>query len=150
GRLRRQRGRARDARVDLDHVVLEGLRVQGELYVAAALDTERADDLQARRPEHLVLLIRERLRRRYDDGVPRVDAHRIQVLHVTDGDTGVVGVPHHLVLDLFPATEEALHHHLVARRETHPALADLDQLFRRVRDTAAGAAQRVGGADDER
>ena len=70
GGLAGERGGAGDARVDFDHVVGERRRRVGgqstvsslgrgerELDVAAAFDAERADDLERRRAEHLVLLV---------------------------------------------------------------------------------------------
>jgi hypothetical protein len=62
--------------------------------------------------EHLVLVVVERLRRRDHDGLARVDAHRVEVLHVADGDAVVAEVAHHLVLDLLPALEVLLDEHL--------------------------------------
>ena len=47
GRFRCQRRAARDARVDLDDCVFAALGMQRELNVAAALDVERADDVDA-------------------------------------------------------------------------------------------------------
>ena len=106
--------------------------------------------LQRRRAEHLVLVVGERLRRRDDDAVAGVDAHRVEVLHVADGDAGVGAVAHHLVLDLFPAEQRALEQHLVDRAGVEPAGDDPLELLRRRGDAAAGAAERVGGPDDQR
>ena len=47
-RLRRERRRAADARVDLDDGVVGGVGRQRELDVAAALDAERPDDVERR------------------------------------------------------------------------------------------------------
>ena len=68
----------------------------------------------------------QRLRRRDHDGVARVDAHRVEVLHVADRDAGADGVSHHLVLDLFPAhAQRLLDKHLRDRRlGREPALRD--------------------------
>ena len=44
-RLGGQRGGARHARVDLDDVILHAVRAERILHVAAALDTQRADDV---------------------------------------------------------------------------------------------------------
>jgi hypothetical protein len=41
-----------------------------------------------------------------------VDAHRVEVLHVADGDAVVARVAHDLVLDLLPAREVLLHEDL--------------------------------------
>src|SRR5207302_3438731 len=46
GGLGGQRGRAGNARVDLDHVVRRAVRIERELDVAAALDTQRPDYAQ--------------------------------------------------------------------------------------------------------
>jgi hypothetical protein len=113
--LRSQRRRPADAGVDLDHVVLRALRIQRELDVASALDAERADDADRRRAEHLMVPVGERLRGRDHDRVARVDAHRIEVLHVADGDARVRGVTHHLVLDLLPSPQRPFDQHLVDR-----------------------------------
>ena len=140
-RLARQRGAARHARVDLDDVVRRQLdavarrrvravrpgpghdvrpRRQPELDVAAAFDAQRADDLQRRRAQHLVLLVGQRLARRDDDAVAGVHAHRVEVLHVADRDAVVGAVAHHLVLDLFPAEQAALDQHLVIGLAARP------------------------------
>ena len=112
GRLRRQRRRPRHARVDLDHRVLGRVGRERELDVAAALDAERPDDRERRAAQPLVDLVGERLDRRDDDRVAGVDAQRVDVLHRAHGDARVLVVAHDLVLDLLPADEAALDHHL--------------------------------------
>ena len=125
GGLAGEGGTAADAGVHLDDVVgapgaaavrkrvsHEGARLQRVLHVAAALDAQRADDAQAGRAEHLVLLVGKRLAGGHDDAVAGVDAHRVDVLHVADGDAVVGGVAHHLVLDLLPADKGAFEEHL--------------------------------------
>ena len=89
------------------------MRIKSELDVAAAFHAQGANDLERRTAEHLVLLVAQRLRGREDDGVAGVDAHRIQVFHVADGDAVVGAVAHYLVLDLFPTDQRALDEHLV-------------------------------------
>ena len=157
-RFGRERRASRDARVHLDHEVRHlclgitggaAIGVQGELDVAAALDPERADDAQRGRAEHLVLLVGERLRRRDDDGVAGMHAHRVDVLHVADGDAGVTAVAHHLVLDLFPTEEGALDKHLADRRRCHTARHTCGELCGVVGYPTARAAEREGRPDDE-
>ena len=63
--------------VDLDEVILEGLGVQRELDIAAALDFQRPDQAQGGIPEHVILLVGQRLRRADHDGVAGVDAHGV-------------------------------------------------------------------------
>ena len=47
-----------------------------------------------------------------------MDSHRVEVLHVADGDAGVAEVAHDLVLDLLPAREVLLDQHLEQRLRT--------------------------------
>ena len=149
-RLRCQRRGATHPRVHLDHVVAIRGGIQCELDVAPALDPQRPNDPQRRGAEHLILPVRERLARRDDDAVTGVDPHGVDVLHVANGDTGVIGVPHHLVLDLFPASEGALHQDLAdgTRRQS---FADHGfELQWASRHPAAGAAQGIGRSHHER
>ena len=158
--LRRERGGTRNTRIDLDHVVGELLgrlgvvpgddvwpRRERELHVAAALDAQRPDDLERAVAERLVLGVGERLRGCDDDRVAGVDAHRVEVLYVADRDAGVVGVPHHLVLQLLPAEERAFNQDLGDGRRSEAGRDERAISLRRVRDTAACATERVGGTD---
>ena len=145
-----QRRRPRDPRVDLDHVVGAAPGVQRELHVAAALDAQRADDAQRRGAQHLVVAVGERLGGCDHDRVARVHPHGVEVLHVADGDAGVGGVPHHLVLDLLPAPQRALDQHLVYGRGGQPAACHLLEVVAGAHEAAAGAAQGVGGPDHQR
>jgi len=52
--------------------------------------------------------MKEHLAGRDDDGVSGVDAERVEVLHVADGDAVVVAVAHDLVLDLLPPLHRLL------------------------------------------
>ena len=79
-RLARQRRRAAQARVDLDDAVLLRVRVERVLDVALADYAQVPDDVDGRRAEHVVVGVVERLRRRNDDRVARVDAERVEVL----------------------------------------------------------------------
>ena len=140
----------RDSRVDLDDVVLEGLRVQGELDVAASLDAQRPDYLDRRVAQHLVLDVGEGLGGGEDDGVSGVDTDRVEILHGAD-DHGVVGaVAHHLVLDLLVPGDRLLDQALRDRGEFQTLPDDANQFGLVMADTAAGTAESVGGTDDER
>ncbi len=149
-RLRRQRRRARDPRVDLDDGVLGRVGRQGELDVAAALHAERPDDRQGGAAQALMDGVGQGLDRRHHDRIAGVDAERIDVLHGADGDAGVVRVAHHLVLDLLPADEAALDHDLADRAgaEARPDPLAVGGLG--LDDATAGATEREGGADDGR
>ena len=142
--------RSRHARVDLDDRVVGRVRRQRELDVAAALDAERADDRERRAAEALVDRVRQRLDGRDHDRVAGVDAERVDVLHRAHGDAGVVGVAHHLVLDLLPADEALLDHDLAdrARAEARPDPLAVGVLG--ADDAAAGATERERRPDDRR
>ncbi len=145
-----QRRGAAHAGVDLDHRVRKAVRVQRELAVAAAYDPERGDDVQRRRAQHLVLPVRERQGGRHDKGIPRVDAHRVEVLHGADRDHVSRAVAHGLELDLLPACDALFHQDLVDRRLVEAASGDEAQSFLVRGDPAAAAAQGIGRAYDDR
>ena len=73
-----------------------------------------AHDLDRDLAEHVVLAVRQCLARRDDDALAGVDPHRIEVLHVADGDAVVEAVADDLVLDLLPAFQILLDQHLAA------------------------------------
>ena len=98
----------------------------------------------------LVLLVGQRLARRDHDAVAGVNAHRVDVLHVADGDAVVRAVAHHLVLDLLPADERLLDEHLPDGAGSESASDDLVELIYGVGDAAAGASERVRGPYNER
>ena len=79
-----------------------------------------------------------------------MDAERIDVLHRADGDARVVGVAHHLVLDLLPADEALLDHDLADRAGPQPGPDPLAVGGLGLDDAAAGAAERERRADDGR
>ena len=143
-------GGTRHAGIDLDDVILEGQRVQGELDVAAAGDVQGTDQAQGAVAEHLVFLVRQGQCGGHDHRVARVDAHRVDVLHRTDGDGGVVRVAHHLELDLLVALDALLHQHFMDGGEVQGIPHHVLHLLRIVDEAAAGAAQGERRAQDDR
>src|SRR3954451_14017007 len=77
-----------------------------------------------------------------------MDPERVDVLHRAHGDAGVVGVAHHLVLNLLPADETALDHDLAAGARPETGTDPLAVLVLRLDDPAAGPAKRECRADD--
>ena len=65
----------------------------------------------------MILLVGKRLRGTYHDGVARVNTNRIDVLHITDGNGGIVMIPHDLVFDFLEALDALLYEHLMHRRK---------------------------------
>ena len=98
--------------------------IQRELYVTSPLNLQTSDNIQRGGTEHLILFIAECLGRRDNDRITGVHAHRVEILHVANGNAGIVGVAHYLIFDLFPADEGAFDHNLMAHGEGEPTLAD--------------------------
>ena len=149
GGLGGQRRGARHTGVDLDDGVLEAVRLQGKLAVAAALDAKLGDDIQRSVTQHLVFFIGKGLAGGHNDGVAGMDADGVEVLHVADGDHVALGVTHDLVLDLFPAGDALFHQDLVNGGKTQAVGGDLVQFFAVLADAAAGAAHGKGRAHDD-
>mmetsp|Transcript_26885 Transcript_26885/g.61267 ORF Transcript_26885/g.61267 Transcript_26885/m.61267 type:complete len:685 (+) Transcript_26885:1043-3097(+) len=105
GGLRGQGTAARQPGIDLDDAELLTLRVDCVLDVALPDDAKVPHHLQRALTQAEVLGVGECLRGGDDDGVTRVDAHRVEVLHVADRDAVVVGVTDHLVLKLLPTLQ---------------------------------------------
>ena len=136
--------------VYLDDRVFKAVRIQGELDIAASLYLQHADDIQGGGTEHLVFLVRQSHRRSDYDRVPSVNAHRIKVFHGADGDDVALAVPDHLKLDFLPAGYAFFHQHLGDRGKPQAVLRDFPKLLLVFHDTAAGAAQGKGRADNQR
>src|SRR5699024_10211994 len=128
--------------------VVHALGVERELAVAAALYAQLADDGEGRAAQHLILRVGQGQGRGHDDGVARVDADGVQVLHAADGDGAARRVAHDLELYLLPAEDVLLDQHLVYGRGVEARGGDGGHLLLAVGDAAARAAQGEGGTDD--
>ena len=71
-----------------------------------------AHDADGDLAELVVFVICQRLRGSDDDTLTGMDTERVEVLHITDGDTVVVAVTYHFVLDFLPALEALLYEDL--------------------------------------
>ena len=94
--------------------------------------------------QHLILFISQGLGRCYDNTVSGVNADRVDVLHVADGDAVSYAVPHYLVLSI--SFHPAIHLSTSTSADTgktESVREDLDQLFFVVSDTAAASAEGV-------
>ena len=159
GGLAGQSRRPADPGVHLDHVVFRlgllrprrtgsvphgvGMGPQRELDIAAPLDAQAANDVQARGAEQLVLFVRQRLAGRDHDAVPGVRSHGIQVLHVAHGDAVVGAVADDLVLDFLPAHQGALQQYLADRACGQTALHNGQEFLLGVGDAAARSPQGI-------
>ncbi len=150
-RLRGERRGARHARIHLDHEQPAVLRVDRELHVrAAALDADLAQHRDRCVAHELIFLVRQRLRRRDGDGIPRVHAHRVQVLDRADDDAVVVAVADNLHLEFLPADHRLLEQDLAGRGRIEAARDDRLELLAVVGDAAAAAAERERRPDHRR
>ncbi|KAI3491680.1 hypothetical protein L1887_43992 [Cichorium endivia] len=147
GGLGGERRRARQTRIHLDHAVLAAVRAEGVLDVALADDAEVADDLEGGGAQHVVVVVRHGLGGSDDDRVARVDAERVEVLHVAADDGIVLLVAQHLVLGLLPALERLFDEDLGAEGEG--AGGEVAQLVLVVGEAGAETAERVGGTHDD-
>src|SRR5262249_29405272 len=151
GRLRRERRRARDTRVHLDHAQLAGLALSGELDVRPArLDADSPDDRGSGIAELLVGLVRKSHLRGDGHRVARVHPPRGEVLDRPDDHDVVALVAHHLELELVPVPNRLLDQHLADRALLQTALDLALELVDRADEAPTVAAEREGRADDGR
>ena len=82
--------------------------------------------------------------------VAGVDAHGVEVFDGADDDAVVGLVAHDFHLVFLPAEQRFFDEDFVDGRKFDAALGDFFKFLAVVGDAAAGAAEREGGADDER
>ena len=70
------------------------------------------DNLDGEGTELMILSIAQGLRWSDDDTLTGMDAQWVEVLHVTNGNTVVVTVANHLILNLFPTLQALLYQYL--------------------------------------
>ena len=80
------------------------------------------------------------------NAVAGMNAHRINIFHVTDGDGGIVGIPHHLVFDFFEALDGFFHQHLMDGRKDQRVFHDLTKFCFIIGKAAACSSQSEGRA----
>ena len=139
--------RTAESSVDLNDTIILAPRVEGILHVTLADDADVAYNLDGQRTQLVVVGVAQRLTGCHDDALTRMDAQRVEVLHVTHGDAVVIAVTHNLVLYLLPALERLLHEHLWREREGF--FCQTVQLFLIVAEARTQSAQRIGGTQDD-
>ena len=151
GGLGCQGGRPRDSRVHFDDKAASTPRVDGKLDVGSAgLHADGTDDAERIVAHPLVLLVRQRLRRRHGNRIPRVYSHRVEVFDRTDDHDVVFDVAHHFQLEFLPADDRFLEEHLMDRARFKSMRQRIIEFLRRARDAAAGPAESERGTDDDR
>ena len=96
----------------------------------------------------MIFAVSQSLRRSDNDRLTGMDTQRVEVFHVTYGDTVVETVAHHFVFHFLPAFQTLFHQHL--RRERESFLGQYVQFFFVVAETRAQTSQCVCGTDDDR
>ena len=115
--LRGQGRRTRQTGIYLNHTIVFRLGVEGILHVTLADNTDMTDNLDSQRTQLMILRIGERLRRSHHNRLSRMDAQRVEILHITDGDTVIIAITHHLVFYFLPAFQRFLYENLRRERE---------------------------------
>jgi hypothetical protein len=151
GRLRRQRRRARHARVHLDDDEPSILRIDRELDIGTAcFDADFAQASDARVAHDLIFLVGQRQRRGDGNRVAGVHPHRVDILDSADDNAIVVAVAHDLHLIFLPAEQRLLDQHFAGRRSVEPLAHDLEEFLAVVGHPAPGPAERERRPDDRR
>ena len=88
------------------------MRVEGILHVALSHYTDVTHNLDRQCAQLVILAVGECLRRSDDDTLAGVNAERVEILHVTYGNTVVVLVAHNLIFNFLPSLETLLDEHL--------------------------------------
>ena len=65
----------------------------------------------------MIFLIGQGLRRTYDNRVSGMDSYRVNILHIADGNGGIVGITHYLVLYFLVSLYAFLNQNLMYRRQ---------------------------------
>ncbi|MBA7706557.1 hypothetical protein ES703_115411 [subsurface metagenome] len=83
------------------------------MYIAAALNPQRPDNLEAGCPQHLVLFIGHSLAGSDNDAIAGMDSHRVNIFHITNDDAVIGAVFAYLVFYFLPASYRFLQQHLM-------------------------------------
>ena len=120
------------------------------MHVAATLHAECADDVERGTAQPLMHRIGKRLDGGNHDAIARMYAEWVDVLHRADCNAGPLCIAHHLILNLLPANEAALHHHLTDRARAQATSDALPVLLLRHHDPTTRPAEREGWSHDRR
>ena len=115
--------------------------MQCKLYVTSSRNLQLTDNVQRRSTEHLILFISKGLGRSYYNTVTGMDADRIDIFHVTYGNTVSCTVAHNFVLDFFPAADTSFYQNLSDTGKTQTVFQNALKLCQIMCDTSAGTAQ---------
>ena len=98
--------------------------------------------------QFMIFFIRQRLRGSYNDRLTGMDPQRIEIFHITNRNTVIEPVAHHLIFHLFPSSQRFFYQHL--RRESKSFFHKYIQFLFIVAETGTESAKSVGGTDNHR
>ena len=120
-----------------------------KLDIAPAFDGQASYDIDTGTAQHLVVPVRQGLAGSDHNALPCMDTHGVDILHVAYHDTGIIGITHHLVLELFPAQNALLDEYLVDTAAFQAQFSDRDEFFLCPGNSTASPAQGIGRPDDK-
>ena len=151
GRLGGQGRTPGHARVHLDDHLIPRLRIDRELDIGpAGVHADFPDDAHRRVPHDLVLFVGQRHGRGDGNAVPRVHAHRIDVLDRTHDHHVVLQIPHDFELELFPSDHGALDQNFADGAHGEAPVDDPLELLPVIGDIAPRPAEGEGWPDNGR
>ena len=109
--------RARKTGINLYDTVVLRFGVERILHIAFSHNTDVTDDANSQLAKFMILRIGKSLRRSNDDGLSGMNAQRVKVLHITNGDAVIITVTDHFILHFLPAFQTLFHQHLRRERE---------------------------------
>ena len=93
------------------------MRVKGKLNITATLNFKLTDNAKCRITKHLIFFISKRLRRSNNDRVTCMNTDRVDIFHITNCDSGIVGVTHYLIFNFLIAFNTLFNKDLMNRRK---------------------------------
>ena len=79
-----------------------------------------------------------------------MDSDRVQILHVTDGNGGVVGITHYLIFDFLVTLDTLFHQYLMYGRKGQGIFHSFGHFLRVGGESAAGTAKSKGRTQNNR
>ena len=100
-----QSGRTGKTGVHFNNPIIFGFGIEGILYITFTHNTNMADDTYSQLAKFMVFFIRKRLGWSNNDRLTGMDTQRIEVFHITNGDTVIETVTYHFIFHFFPAAK---------------------------------------------
>ncbi len=144
--FRCQSWRTAQTSVHLNHAIVFAQGVKSILHVTLAHDTDVANNLDWQCTQLMILAIGQCLRGSDNNTFARMDTQRVEVFHVTNCDTVVVTVAHHLIFNLFPSLQALFNEHLWWEWEC--LFSQFVQFFFIVAEATTQASQSIGSTKD--